>query len=93
MGVASTLALYSAGNLIITFGTITGLLESTAAWESAAGVTIRSAAYVLFFLAGAAMSAALTVSFHRRHRPHWTAVAAGITGPRCCWAVDVGGPV
>ena len=77
----STLALYSAGNLIITFGTVTGLLEPTAAWESAGGVTIRAVAYVLFFLAGAAMFAALTVSYHRRHRLHWAAVAAGITGP------------
>jgi len=78
---ASTLALYSAGNLIITFGTVTGLLEPTAAWESAGGVTIRAVAYVLFFLAGAAMSAALAVSYHGRHRLHWTAVLAGITGP------------
>lgn len=76
----STLALYSAGNLIITLGTVTGLLEPTAAWESAGGVTIRSVAYLLFFLAGAAMSAALTVSYHRRHRLRWTAVAAGATG-------------
>ncbi|HSK89858.1 MAG TPA: hypothetical protein VK875_00965 [Euzebyales bacterium] len=77
----STLVLYSAGNLIITFGTVTGLLEPTAAWEAAGGVTIRAVAYVLFFLAGAAMSAALAVSYHRRHRLHWTAVFAGITGP------------
>jgi len=77
----STLALYSAGNLIITLGTVTGLLEPTAAWEGAGGVTIRAVAYVLFFLAGAAMFAALTVSYHRRHRLRWTAVAAGITGP------------
>jgi hypothetical protein len=35
---------------------------------------------VLFFLAGAAMFAALTVSYHRRHRLHWTAVAASATG-------------
>ena len=77
----STLALYSAGNLIITFGTVTGLLEPTAAWESAGGVTVRAAAYVLFFLVGAAMFAVLTVSYHRRHRLHWTAVAAGFIGP------------
>ena len=51
---ASTLALYSAGNLIITLGTVAELLEPTAAWESAGGVTIRSVAYMLFFLAGAA---------------------------------------
>lgn len=66
----STLALYSAGNLIITFGTVTGPLEPAAAWESTGGVTIRAAAYVLFFPAGAAMSAALAVSYHRRHRLH-----------------------
>jgi hypothetical protein len=35
---------------------------------------------VLFFLAGAVMSAALTVSYHRRHRLRWTAVAAGAAG-------------
>ena len=77
----STLALYSAGNLIITLGTVTGLLEPTAAWEAAGGVTIRAVAYVLFFLAGAAMFAALTVSYHRRHRLHWTPIAAGIVAP------------
>ena len=77
----STLALYSAGNLVITVGTVTGLLEPTEAWKSAGGVTVRAVAYVLFFLAGAAMSATLTVSYHRRHRLRWTAVAAGITGP------------
>jgi hypothetical protein len=80
-GATATLALYSAGNLIITLGTVTGLIEPTAAWESAGGVTFRAVAYVLFFLAGAAMFAALSVSYHRRHRLHWTAVAAGITGP------------
>jgi hypothetical protein len=77
----STLALYSAGNLIITFGTVTGLLAPTAAWESAGGITIRAVAYVLFFLTGAGMFAALTVSYHRRHRLRWTAVAAGATAP------------
>lgn len=79
-GAASTLALYSAGNLVITVGTVTGLLAPTAAWESAGGFTVRAVAYVLFFLAGAAMFAALTVSYHRRHRLHWTAVAAGAAG-------------
>lgn len=83
-GATSTLALYSAGNLIITFGTVTGFLEPTAAWESAGGITIRAVAYVLFFLAGAAMFAALTVSYHRRHRLRWTAVAVGATAPQCC---------
>ena len=76
----SALTLYSAGNVIITFGTLSGLLEPTAAWTSAGGVTIRSVAYMLFFLAGAAMSAALSVSYHRRHQLHWTAVATGATG-------------
>jgi hypothetical protein len=76
----STLALYSAGNLIITLGTVTEILEPTAAWESAGGVTIRSVAYMLFFLAGAVMSAVLTVSYHRRHGLRWTAVAVGAAG-------------
>jgi hypothetical protein len=77
----STLALYSAGNLVFTLGTVTGLLEPTAAWEAAGGVTVRAVGYVLFFLAGAAMSAVLTVSYHRRHRLRWTAVVAGLIGP------------
>jgi len=77
----STLALYSAGNLVFTLGTVTGLLEPTAAWEAAGGVTVRAVGYVLFFLAGAAMSAVLTVSYHRRHRLRWTAVVAGFIGP------------
>ena len=77
----STLVLYSAGYLIITVGTVTGLLAPTAAWEAAGGVTIRAVAYMLFFLVGAAMFAALTVSYHRRHQLRWTAVAAGIIAP------------
>ena len=36
---------------------------------------------MLFFLAGAAMFATLTVSYHRRHQLHWTAVAAGFIWP------------
>lgn len=86
-GATGTLVLYSAGNLVITVGTVMGLLEPTAAWESAGGVTVRAVAYVLFFLAGAAMFAVLTVSYHRRHRLRWTAVAAGVVAP----AVLLGG--
>jgi hypothetical protein len=77
----STLALYSAGNLVFTLGTVTGLLAPTAAWEAAGGVTVRAVGYGLFFLAGAAMSAVLTVSYHRRHRLRWPAVVAGFIGP------------
>jgi hypothetical protein len=79
-GATSTLMLYSAGNLVIAVGTVTGLLEPTAAWEAAGGVTPRAIAYVLFFLAGAAMFAVATASYHRRHRLRWTAAAAGAVG-------------
>ena len=58
-GATSTLALYSAGNLVLTVGTLSGALEPTAAWESAGGVTARvpiavavAAAYVLWRGAG-----------------------------------------
>ena len=77
----STLALYSAGNVVFTLGTVTGFLEPAAAWRAAGGVTIPAVGYVVFFLVGAAMAAALTVSYHRRHELHWTAVAAGFIGP------------
>jgi hypothetical protein len=76
-GAASTLGLYSAGSLTIAIGTVTGLVEPSAAWEAAGGVTPRSIAYVLFFLVGAGMAAALATSFHRRHRLGWKVVATG----------------
>jgi hypothetical protein len=89
----ATFVVYSAGNLITTLGTLVGALEPTAAWESAGGLTIRSVAYLLFFLAGAVMAAVLAVSYHRRHRLHWTAVAVGGgCGPALLGALLVGLP-
>lgn len=79
-GAASLLALYSVGNLGITLGTVLGLVEPSAAWTAAGGVTARAIAYVVFFVAGAAMFTVLAVSYQRRHRPRWTAAAAGIVG-------------
>ena len=74
------LALYSAGNLVITVGTESGLLAPSAAWTAAGGVTGRAVLYVLFFLAGAAMFGVLAVWFHRRHQLRWTAAVAGLAG-------------
>ena len=80
MGAFGLLALYSAGNLFITAGTVGGLLAPSAAWTAAGGVTGRAVGYVLFFLAGTALFGVLAVWFHRRHRLGWTVVAAGLAG-------------
>lgn len=77
---ASLLLLYSAGNLVITFGTVFGVMEPSEAWTSAGGVTALAVAYVLFFLGGAGLFTILAVSVHRRHRPGWTAPVAGAIG-------------
>ncbi len=79
-GAFGLLALYSAGNVIITVGTLTGLMEPSAAWQAAGGVSVKALLYVLFFLAGAAMFGVLAISYHRRHRSRWTSVALGIAG-------------
>jgi hypothetical protein len=79
-GVFGLLALYSAGNLVITVGTVSGLLAPSAAWTAAGGVTARAVLYVLFFLAGAALFGVLAVWFHRRHRLGWGWAAAGLAG-------------
>ena len=79
-GAFGVLALYSAGNLVITVGTESGLLAPSAAWTAAGGVTGRAVLYVLFFLAGAAMFGVLAVWFHRRHQLRWTAAVAGLAG-------------
>ena len=63
---------YSAGNLAITVGTVSGLLAPSAAWTAAGGVTTRGVLYVVFVLAGAALFGLLAVWFHRRHRLGWT---------------------
>src|SRR5262245_17302974 len=53
-GAFGLLGLYSAGNLAITIGTVSGLLQPSVAWTAAGGVTPKAIAYVLFFLVGAA---------------------------------------
>ena len=79
-GAFGLLGLYSAGNLVITVGTVSGLLAPSAAWIAAGGVTPKAIGYVLFFLVGAAMFGVLAVWFHRRHRLRWTSAVAGLAG-------------
>jgi hypothetical protein len=79
-GAFGLLGLYSAGNLVITAGTTSGLLAPSAAWTAAGGVTTRAIGYVLFCLAGAALFGVLAVWFHRRHRLGWTWAVAGLAG-------------
>jgi hypothetical protein len=79
-GAFGVLGLYSAGNLVITVGTVSGLLAPSAAWTAAGGVTPKAIGYVLFFLAGAALFGVLAVWFHRRHHLRWPAAAAGLAG-------------
>jgi hypothetical protein len=79
-GAFGLLGLYSAGNLVITVGTVSGLLAPSAAWTAAGGVTAKAIGYVLFFLAGAALFGVLAVWFHRRHHLGWTAAVAGLAG-------------
>jgi hypothetical protein len=79
-GAFGLLSLYSAGNLVITVGTVGGLLAPSAAWTAAGGVTVKAVLYVLFFLAGAALFGVLAVWFHRRHRLGWTSAVAGLAG-------------
>jgi hypothetical protein len=69
------LALYSAGNLVITVATVGGLVPPSAAWESAGGVTARALLYVLFFLVGTGLFGTLAVSFQHRYRPRRLAAA------------------
>jgi hypothetical protein len=79
-GAFGLLGLYSAGSLVITVGTVSGLLAPSAAWTAAGGVTPKAIGYVLFFLVGAAMFGVLAVWFHRRHRLRWTSAVAGLAG-------------
>ena len=79
-GAFGLLGLYSAGNLFITIGTVSGLLAPSAAWTAAGGVTPKAILYVLFFLAGAALFGMLAVWFHRRHQLRWTSAVAGLAG-------------
>lgn len=92
-GASSLLLLYSAGNVVITVGVLTGLMEPSVAWQDAGGVTARSVAYLVFFLAAAPMFAAVAVSYQRRSRPRWTACLAGVLGaPLLLGAVLAGIP-
>jgi hypothetical protein len=79
-GAFGLLGLYSAGNLAITIGTVSGLLPPSAAWTAAGGVTPKAIGYVLFFLAGAMLFGVLAVWFHRRHHLRWTSAVAGLAG-------------
>jgi hypothetical protein len=79
-GAFGLLGLYSAGNLVIAVGTVSGLLAPSAAWTAAGGVTAKAVLYVLFFLAGAALFGVLAVWFHRRHHLGWTSAVAGLAG-------------
>jgi hypothetical protein len=74
------LSLYSAGNLVIAVGTISGLLPPSEAWIAAGGVTTKAVLYVLFFLAGSALFGVVAVWFRRRHRVGWTWAVAGLIG-------------
>lgn len=79
-GAFALLAIDSAGSIVLAVGNMTGLMEPTAAWESAGGITPRSILYVLFFLVGAILFGVLARSFHRRHRVPWTAAGLGLLG-------------
>jgi hypothetical protein len=93
-GASGLLGLYSAGNLVITVGTVGGLLAPSAAWTAAGGVTVKAVGYVLFFLVGAALFGVLAVWFHRRHQLGWTTAAAGLAGaPLLLWLLLVAAPV
>ena len=79
-GAFGLLGLYSAGNLAITVGTVSGLLAPSAAWTAAGGVTAKAILYVLFFLVGSTLFGVLAVWFHRRHYLQWMAAVAGLAG-------------
>jgi hypothetical protein len=79
-GAFDLLALYSAGSLVITAGTLSGLLEPSEAWTAAGGVTSRAVLYLLFDLVGAAAFGMLAISFHRRHALPRTVAAVGLVG-------------
>jgi hypothetical protein len=92
-GVFGLLALYSAGNLVITVVTVSGLVEPSAAWTAAGGVTVRAVLYVLFFLVGAAAFGVLAVSFHRRWSAPLRVVLVGLVGaPLALSVLLVGAP-
>ena len=79
-GAFGLLGLYSAGNLAITVGTVSGLLAPSAAWTAAGGVTVRAVLYVLFFFVGSALFGVLAVWFQGRHHLGWASAVAGLAG-------------
>jgi hypothetical protein len=79
-GAFGLLSLYSAGNIFVTVGTVSGLLAPSAAWTAAGGITLKAILYVLFFLLGSALFGVLTLWFHRHHHLRWTSAAAGLAG-------------
>ena len=80
--------------LVITVGTVGGLLAPSAAWTAAGGVTVKAVGYVLFFLVGAALFGVLAVWFHRRHQLGWTTAVTGLAGaPLLLWLLLVAAPV
>jgi hypothetical protein len=79
-GAFGLLGIYSAGNLVISIGTVTGLLKPSGAWTAAGGVSLRAVLFVLFFIAGAAAFGTLAIWFHRRHRLSWGPVLLGLVG-------------
>jgi hypothetical protein len=79
-GVFGVLGVYSAGNLVITVVTVSGLVEPSAAWTAAGGVTLKAVLYVLFFLVGAGVFGVLAVALHRRRRPPGWVVVVGLLG-------------
>lgn len=79
-GMASLLVLYSLGNVMITVVTASGLTGPSEAWEAAGGVTGRTVAYLVFFLAAAPLFTVLAFSYQRRLRPRWSALVAGVIG-------------
>jgi hypothetical protein len=89
-GAFGLLGLYSAGNLVITVGTVSGLLAPSAAWTAAGGVTAKAVGYLLFFLAGTALFGVLAVWFHRRHHLRWTSAVAGLAGAPLLLALILG---
>jgi len=56
------------------------MLEPSAAWKAAGGVTSKSLLYALFCVAGATMFGALAIGFHRRNRLPRSPVIAGLVG-------------
>jgi uncharacterized membrane protein YeaQ/YmgE (transglycosylase-associated protein family) len=79
-GAFALLSLYSFGNIVITVGTVSGLLAPSAAWTAAGGVSAKAVLYVVFFLVGAAAFGFLAASFHRRRHTPRIVVLAGVVG-------------